>query len=88
MTTVMRIARCGRPRSRKQLALEELVVLAVAVAVVREVPAVDDGPMRLVGDRLDAAVHAPVDGHDGVFQISADIATLAGSAVSTAHSEG
>ena len=48
----------------KHLALEELIVLAVALAVAREIPAVDDAPVLGVGGRLDLPVHLAVGGRD------------------------
>jgi hypothetical protein len=50
----------------EEAALQELEILAIAHAVVRELPPVDEAPMLLVGDRLDPAVHPAVDRHDGV----------------------
>src|SRR3954447_13706414 len=51
----------GQAALGEQLALEDLIVLAIAVAVVRKVPAVDDAPVLPIGHRLDAFVHLAVD---------------------------
>src|SRR5215217_8144269 len=50
----------------EHLALEELVVLTVAVAVLGQVPAIHHPPMVLVRERLDRRVDMPVDGIDRV----------------------
>src|SRR5215204_3430001 len=50
----------------EHLALEELVVLTVAVAVLGQVPAIHHPPMVLVRERLDRRVDVPIDGLDRV----------------------
>src|SRR5215217_4303133 len=50
----------------EHLALEELVVLTVAVAILGQVPAIHDPPMVLVRERLDRRVDVPIDGIDRV----------------------
>src|SRR5215210_3239782 len=48
----------------EQLALEKLVVLAIAETIVRETPMVHHAPMLEVRHRLDTLVHAAIDRYD------------------------
>ena len=53
----------------EKLALQELEILAIALAVARQLRDVDDAAMGEVGDRDDGAVDVGVDGFDEVDQL-------------------